>query len=275
MATRKIGLLTFAGGDPIWRLAAKRLEIQSRKYENISVFKIYSEQTLLRMCSENETQHIKEFKRGFGLWFWKPKIIIDFLERYPEIDVVIYLDAGCEINSTIEAKSKFSEYINELNRSNAIVFEMELQEKYWSSSMLIDFLESKNSDLESGQLVGGAHLMSREFALKFCKVWQRSIEHNNFMLLADSEHRKEIANFREHRHDQSIFSLLMKQEENVSIHNSSEEIYFKNFVENGQNWPIWTARNKSYVPMKYENIFCSGFRLFERIVSKIYRISKI
>ena len=76
MATRKIGLLTFAGGDPIWRLAAKRLEIQSRKYENISVFQIYSEKTLLRMCSENEIQHIKEFERGFGLWFWKPKIKI-------------------------------------------------------------------------------------------------------------------------------------------------------------------------------------------------------
>jgi hypothetical protein len=271
MTSQNIGLITFAGGDPIWRLAAKRLGIQSRKYENISVYREYNKRSMLRMCSNNEIKHINEFRRGFGLWFWKPRIIIDFLESHPEIDVVIYLDAGCEINSNNRAKTKFDDYLNELNQFNAIVFEMELQEKYWSKSLLVDYLKSKNSDLESGQLVGGAHFMNRDFALSFCQNWRRTIEHENFILLIDSENSQEIADFREHRHDQSIFSLLMKQQKNISVHNNSEEIYFTNFVKDGKEWPIWTARNKSFVSLKNKNILGSIFRLLERVLSKIYR----
>ena len=182
----KIGLVTFAAGDPIWRLAALRLAIQAKRSKRFSKISIYNRKSLLNICSEIEKQHLSKHKKGFGLWFWKPKIISDFLVVNPEIDIVVYLDAGCELNFNNDSRLIFEQYILELEKFDSIAFQMELVEKNWSHKELSDFLNSTREDLDSGQLVGGAHLMRREFAIQFCTKWETTILTENFKFLIES-----------------------------------------------------------------------------------------
>ena len=267
----KIGLVTFAAGDPIWRLAAIRLAVQAKRTKLFSKISVYHKKSLLKICSEIEIQHIDKYKRGFGLWFWKPKIITEFLLQNPEIDIVVYLDAGCEINFNINSRLKFEAYIRELYQFDAIAFQMELIEKNWSHKELTSFLNSSREDLASGQLVGGAHLMARDFAIQFCGKWTRIISNDNFKMLIDPTSNLQDEGFREHRHDQSIFSLLLKREGNVSLHDSLKEIYFQDFLKDGVNWPIWTARNKSLISIKSSNYLCSIFKFIERSFSYFHK----
>jgi hypothetical protein len=267
----KIGLVTFAAGDPIWRLAALRLAIQAKRSKRFSKISIYNKKSLLKICSEIEKQHSSEHKKGFGLWFWKPKIISDFLVVNPEIDIVVYLDAGCEFNFNNDSRLKFEQYILELEKFDSIAFQMELIEKNWSHKELSDFLNSTCEDLDSGQLVGGAHLMKRGFAIQFCAKWETTILAENFKFLIDSTNNLQIEGFKEHRHDQSIFSLLIKKENNVLIRDSLKEIYFEDFVRDGAIWPIWTSRNKSLISIKSPNHLSHMFKIIERVCSYFYR----
>src|SRR5690606_2752446 len=43
-----------------------------------------------------KNEHILKQKRGAGYWLWKPKIILDTMDRYPlsENILIFYLDAG-------------------------------------------------------------------------------------------------------------------------------------------------------------------------------------
>lgn len=267
----KIGLVTFAAGDPIWKLAALRLAIQAKRSKRFSKICVFDRKSLLNICSETEIQHFNKHEKGFGLWFWKPKIIIDFLLDNPEIDIVVYLDAGCELNFNNDSRIKFEEYLLDLYHFDAIVFQMELVEKNWSHKELTTFLDSTRDDLDSGQMVGGAHLMTRRFALKFCAKWEKTIQFENFKLLIDQDLNLQDSDFKAHRHDQSIFSLLVKKESNVKIRDSLKEIYFQDFVKNGAIWPIWTARNKSITSIQSTSFLSFSLKFLERIYSYFYR----
>jgi hypothetical protein len=71
--------------------------------------------------------------RGGGYWIWKPYLIRKKLGELSDNDILIYLDAGCSINTL--GKNRFNEYIELLNNVNAsiISFQMVHEEKKYTT----------------------------------------------------------------------------------------------------------------------------------------------
>ena len=82
------------------------------------------------------------------------------------------------------------------------------------------------------------------------KVWQLSTQKKTLQLIDDSDSiEKNHENFIEHRHDQSIFSLICKREK-VYFLSASEcewaEIKNKRTWKHLENYPILAKRDKKF-----------------------------
>jgi hypothetical protein len=267
-----IALITFAAGDPIWNLASLRLSLQARKSGVFAKTKRYSKNSLRRILTQEDLNFIQRTPRGHGLWIWKAAITLDFLSKNPDVDVILYLDAGCDFVYTDKSLVAWRNYIRLLEKKDAIVFQMTQTEIEWTKAEVVQRMKPKENILESGQLIAGAYFMRREFAFEFCNNWLELMRHENYSLLSE-EFNATIQNhrFRMPRHDQSIFSILMKNSPNVIIRDTEKENMFDPNWGRNQVWPIWTSRNKSIMPMYQTNLLAKCIRFLERIISKIYR----
>ncbi|GHT52311.1 hypothetical protein AGMMS49982_12180 [Bacteroidia bacterium] len=152
--------------------------------------------------------------RGFGYWAWKPQIILQVMERMAEGDVLLFTDMGCHLNP--ERRNKMLELIEKTKTASSGILAFQMRrntEKWWTKGDLLDYFGvRKRTDItESGQVAGTFFLLRKcQAAEKMIREWMAVFE-NNFELIDDSlSLSPNLDGFREHRHDQSIFSLLCK-----------------------------------------------------------------
>jgi hypothetical protein len=268
---KNIGFVSFAAGDLGWGLALRRIQKQSLKSGFFNKVKMYKESDLIGIVSPQDYDFMKSNRRGYGFWLWKPIIVLDFLDKNQTIDYIVYLDSGCDINYSQEAKIRFEQYLSILENFKCICFEMELIEEAWTKHEIIEALKVPNKILSSPQLLGGVFIMERNFAMTFCRKWLTTMKLSNYSLLDNSfNHKIQSREFKEPRHDQSIFSVLMKSENPVSILSSVKEVYFHPDWNRGNGSPFWTSRNKSMIPYVKQDTVSRGLRLIERGLIKIY-----
>jgi hypothetical protein len=152
---------------------------------------------------------IQNNSRGYGYWVWKSYIIKKTMDTLNNDDILLYLDCGCEIN--INKKIIISEYF-ELVKKDYIIGTETFIEKNWTKMDLLlklDMLDDKY--LNTPQHQGGTVLF------KICDKTRTLV--NQWYELSSDYHNIDdspsiSANFNcfvEHRHDQSIFSLLTKK----------------------------------------------------------------
>ena len=151
-------------------------------------------------------------RRGNGYWLWKPYFIRKSLDLLDEGDLLFYCDSGLLFPSSIQP---FTKAIEEANQQ-LLPFSLgeNLLEKTWTKRdayILLGCDEPKYAD--SPQMVGGLHLWRKsKFATDFADEWLRYAQ--NERAITDMPNQLGKPNhpeFVEHRHDQSIFSLLVKK----------------------------------------------------------------
>lgn len=154
---------------------------------------------------------ISENKRGYGYWLWKSYIIKKFLEKLNDKDIILYFDSSIMFSAD---KQKFLKLFNIVKKDYIIgsfcrVFCVEY---VWNKMDLIKHLNMNKSEyLNSRQRQAGAIMI-------FNNKKTRGLI-NKWYLLSSQYHfiddTKSIienkSGFKEHRHDQSIFSLLTKK----------------------------------------------------------------
>jgi hypothetical protein len=190
--------------------------------------------------------------RGYGNYLWKPFLISRFLDSTPVDEVLVYLDCGCTLNP--RGLARFDEYVNMVRDSagpGMISFQMHhLAESRYSKRALTDFFAASEEDLRSGQFVGGIQVMrvcARTRA--FAREWYKIASHHE--LIDDSYpnppgRKGERVEFVDHRHDQSVYSLLAKARGTIAI---SDETYFAPaWVEVGAAYPFWATRTRGELP---------------------------
>jgi hypothetical protein len=266
----KIGFVTFGAGDLFWKLAVKRIKKQASNSGAFFKISDYEPEKLFDISSKDDLSFIIRNKKGFGYWIWKPIVILDFLEKNPEVEAILYADAGCDLNFNFCSLKNWQRYLRNLESYECISFAMELLEKSWTKEELFKtfplFRRFKNSE----QLLGGLFLMKRDFAIDFCQLWLTNMRISNYDLLIGSfDSTIQDSHFVQHRHDQSFFSLMCKSNEKVLILNSLEEVYFEPDWNKGHEYPLWTSRNKSYVPKYKTGTLSQLWRLFERILKRL------
>ena len=166
---------------------------------------------------------INNNRRGYGYWLWKSYIIKKTMENMNDGDILLYLDCGCEID--YKKKEDLIKHINLVKTNKIIYTTTSGKEKDWNKMDLIVKLDMKKDIyLDTKQHQAGVLLFlvcdkTRQFVNEWYKIGcdYHNIDDSPSMI-------SNVPSFREHRHDQSIFSLLLKKYELCNNYNLRSSI---------------------------------------------------
>jgi hypothetical protein len=198
--------------------------------------------------------------RGYGYWCWKPQIILQTLLSVQEGDVIQYTDSGCHLN--LNGRLRLLEYFDIAKKSESGILSFrsknnwELKEgeknyenleyKYNKADLLAFFGVLDNPDiLNSVQYEAGIIFIRKDNnTIRFIQDWI-NVFINNFNLIDDSPSlRKNLDGFLDHRHDQSIYSLMCKLNGVSELY--STEYYTESNWDELLNYPIWVKRDMDF-----------------------------
>lgn len=183
-------------------------------------------------------EFIEQNKRGYGHWLWKSYIIKRQLEQMNNGDVLVYADAGCALN--LQGKKRLYEYIHMAQHSkNGILgFQLLYIEREWTKMDLIEELKA-HDHIESGQVMGSALIICKcPESVALVDKWYSIGSQYHYIDDSPSIRPNHIL-FKEHRHDQSIFSILHKQSGGTILEDEVDELT----DAKKQLYPIIAKRN--------------------------------
>ncbi len=263
--TDNLYLCSFASPD--LEKSKKRFLSQANKmgiYKKVKVFGLDD----LSISKRNQINNFfkNKKKRLFGYGCWKAEIIKKFLKKVPNNSIVQYSDIGCHLN--IKGLNRLKEYTSLCSKKGILTFQYKLPKQKKLKSIknirfqryfeyeytkmdLFKFLIKKNkiNIFNSEQIMSGIIFFKKnKFSFNLLSIWEKILKKNN--LIDDSKscynnHKK----FVEHRHDQSVFSLICKKKGIYSI--SSAECEWaekrnKRIWQHLKNFPIHARRDKKY-----------------------------
>lgn len=146
-------------------------------------------------------------KRGYGLWFWKPFLILKALEQIQDGDYLFYCDSGAVFIDDIH------QLIPDMEKSehDIMVFEQPLLARCFTKGEAYNLLNC--SDYSGNQLLGGYILMKKSLESIGCmKQWLGAM--GDLRILSSKKYDMSILDpkgFISHREDQSALTLLCKK----------------------------------------------------------------
>lgn len=249
---------TFA--DSRLKLSLQRIEKQAYAMTAYDQIFIYDESKLDNAFVSKFTDQLKLGSRGYGYWSWKPQVILQTLAEMDDGDVLQYTDSGCHLNPN--GRERLLEYfeITKCASSGILSFRTKnaseisageklyqnLEYKYNKGDVFDYFGVLENKEItHTPQFEGGIVFMRKdENTIKFVKQWINTFE-TNFDFINDSP--SVIPNFPgfvDHRHDQSIYSVLCKL--NSVQHLFSNEYYTDGDWNTLRKFPIWVKWDKDF-----------------------------
>jgi hypothetical protein len=235
-----VRLISFGAGSPKISKALNRVKTQSEAFPLIDEVRVFTELDLDEEYMTTFGELLDNNPTGYGLWSWKSHLINLELTRLREGDVLIYVDAGVEINK--RGAPRFSYYLDHLAQHDVLLFSLDLQQRHWTK------MDSRILRLDKhyfrNQLVAGI-LMFRVSSKSraFVSDWSRLCKEDHGELLKDpvagtEEHHVQLV---EHRHDQSILSKVAFDHDLPTI---PDETMFRPW-RRGINHPFLALRNTS------------------------------
>jgi hypothetical protein len=237
-------------GDNNFSIGKNRIRSQA---ENFGVFKTileYGEKDLEN--NEFWEAHVKKMmslrsgsnKRYYGYYACKPYFVLQALNSIPENDVLLYIDSGCELNKN--GLDKLNQYYQECIDTSGVFFSLDLSEIQWTKmDTYRKIIGDRDEHFMTRQIISGIFFLKNTQMIRdLVNKWMDICVEDGGKYLDDSPSKlpnNEI--FREHRHDQSILSLLLKVK--------SEEHDFT-FHEDDTYETIWNAAGMSGVPVGVE-----------------------
>lgn len=149
--------------------------------------------------------------KGYGFWIWKPYIIQKYMKKINNGDVLLYLDAGCEID--IRKKNKINEIFDIVKTDYILGTEAGgCLEKHWTKRDIFIKLDCDNEKYyNSIQRQGGTNAFLKcNKTIKLIDKWVYFSSKYNLINNSPSINEN-YPDFQCNRHDQSIFSLLTKK----------------------------------------------------------------
>jgi len=180
--------------------------------------------------------------RGGGYWIWKPYFVKLVLESLQDDEILIYCDAGSHINRN--GNQRFADYIKMVTtaKTGTLDFGLFWREHQFTKQEVFDFFGSPPQIINSGQLVGGILILRKcAHAMMLVNKWY-DVAINHSFLFTDEKIKEQHHGFIDHRHDQSIFSVIRKTYGANIIPN---ETFFHNYERDGQYFPIWATQLKA------------------------------
>jgi hypothetical protein len=264
----RLYFVSFASGAKCWNRALSRLAREvSQSYPSAHFLKIDKKQVgeFAEGLGVDFWEFTERYPKGYGLWMWKPIVAQLALSRVPEGDFLFFLDAGSSINPSMNARPRLLQYLDVLDKTNFLFFELALQERIWTKKSVIRHFDLRIEHQYSGQRVGGIFgLKASEDSRNLLRSWvQAATLDSGYLLLDPDSNDLEDSDFMAHRQDQSLLSVLTKS---LGIQALPDETYFEDdWFEKGDEFPFWATRKCSGTPI------CAGLGEFQRFIFSVER----
>lgn len=170
-----------------------------------------------------KNQYILGQQRGAGYWAWKPYLIYKTLQNINDGDFLFYCDAGSifirSMNPVIDILDSTKEKI--------LLFELEEIHtiKIWTKRDCLVYMNlDEDKYLNQPQVLGGfIALRKNKFTTLFIEEWLKYSQDPR--IITDDPNTCGLDNypeFKDHRHDQSILSLLARRDNITVIQDPSQ-----------------------------------------------------
>lgn len=183
------------------------------------------------MCSKKELDsdflsqnaHILNQKRGAGYWLWKPYIILKYLKQLKQEDFLIYTDSGMLFVECIDS-------LLDIEKNNIEKFGMLFTETtqwipegppwkappeyMWTKRDTFILTDTDNPNITHSTQLNAAFLIAKpcEKSINFLEEWIHfGADIRAITDIGNCLGEKNYEGFVEHRHDQSIMSVLAKK----------------------------------------------------------------
>lgn len=167
----------------------------------------YRENDLFRTNFYYKNKEILQMKRGAGYWIWKPYFILEAMSKAKKNDIVVYSDSGIEV---IKRLDPLFEICNK--RNGIMLFRTHGQRnKKWTKRDCFVLMNCDSQKYwDAPQVMGSFSLyLNNDSNRAFVEEWLNYCCNKN--IVTDMPNVCGLENFpefKEHRHDQSILSLL-------------------------------------------------------------------
>ena len=157
-----------------------------------------------------KNRHILSQWRGNGYWLWKSYFIKKSLELLTNNDFLFYCDSGSYFINSINSLIDSCQYAGQ----GMIPFELQHVEKYWTKRDTFILMNCDQPEYTKSKQRLASFSLWRKTAstLDFVTDWLTYGQ--DARIITDLQNQMGHPNYpgyRDHRHDQSIFSLLSKQ----------------------------------------------------------------
>lgn len=211
--------ISFGGPSDKYHDALNRICNQARSSGAFDKIIGYTEKDLQNDVEfwNRHKDFIESNPKGYGYWIWKSYINYKTIQESNDDDIIVYADAGCELQiNNLDRLKYYIQWMKPpsdmgLEEVGMLAFNGLFQEKIYTKMDTILSIFTGNYDLfKSYQIVATAFIYKKcENTENIMSEWYRksSIYH----LIDDSPSVAENdPAFKDHRHDQSIFSLVLK-----------------------------------------------------------------
>ena len=210
-----IHFITFGDQTKDIREAGERLTEQAKNSGWFDSLTCYHVEDLQRLSSSWFASHcdfINSNQRGFGYWIWKPFVILEALKTIPDGSILVYADAGYEISQG--GKERFEQYIRLTIASDFLGFYLPgFTIGQWTKSEALSYFNIGLTDTIVGedQIQSGLLFFKKSKEnIQFLNQWVELCTTKNYELVNDLLSQQNTTDFVEHRHDQSLLTLLIK-----------------------------------------------------------------
>lgn len=248
-----IHFLTFGDGNIAFRSAAKRLSKQaelSNWFDTVTNYDLIAIRKSEPAFFSQIENLVSTYSTSLGFMVWKPLIILAKLKQLNEGEVLIYLDAGCQLNVNEISKSRLDFYVDLTIQHGILAMQLrpgsfnfqDLSEEAWTHPETLKHMTVSRKEAKVNQVQAGIIFLKKSAeTVEFVDNWWRICTSQDFTIL--SPHKRTSSNLNHnHRFEQSIFSILVKRSNSALI---PDETYFHPEWTTGKDFPIWAMRNRS------------------------------
>jgi hypothetical protein len=174
---------------------------------------------LLDPVFKTQNAHILREAMGAGYWLWKPYVILKRLTELPDGDVLCYCDSSYRFLSG--ARKIADEWLSDgdigacHNKPNDSAWQEHTDRKYTKHDAF-ELMRVPSGDAHehikcTPQAWAGFMLLRKsETSVAFVKEWLHYAQNAQIITDSPSTTAPEDPGFKENRHDQSIYSILLK-----------------------------------------------------------------
>ena len=223
-----VHLVSFASSD--YAPSLRRLTHQAEAMSRFASITTKTEKDLAPSFRAKFPQYLQHGVRGFGYWMWKPEIILRALERIPEGEVLLYMDAGCHLKPA--GRARLSQYVDWTARSSSglLAFQYRpfasapanypieraesLLDRHYTKREALEALEiDHQSPLLDDPAIAGGIIFAKKCSesMATLRLWREAVDKHPSAFTDELDRSVQDSSFRDTRHDQSIFSIRAKE----------------------------------------------------------------